>query len=73
MTIPAERTRAVLKARKFLTALATAQHDMSVDELRQQARALLRHYPEPIHLRLSAAMASDIWADPDEAQYPWGL
>lgn len=69
MTVPDERTRAVLRARDLLTELATAPHDVKLDVLRERARTLLRHYPDLVHLRLSAAMASGIWGDPDAKWY----
>ena len=43
MTMPSERTRAVIHAREFLQELS---QDVSLPEhIRRQARHLLRHYP----------------------------
>lgn len=46
MTLPHERTRAVLKTRKFLLALMDPKQTPRVPrELRLKARDLLKHYP----------------------------
>lgn len=46
MTTPDERTRAVLKTREFLIALANSARTSDVPEaVRQRAETLLRHYP----------------------------
>jgi hypothetical protein len=66
MTIPLERTQAVLGARQLLTELAGAPDDAELDKFRLRSRKLLRHYPEPVHIRLSAGFAPGIWAEPDE-------
>ena len=48
MTTPAERTRSVLKTRDFLRELS---RDVAMPEsVRDQAKALLRHYPEEHNL-----------------------
>lgn len=48
MTTPAERTRSVLKTRHFLQELS---HDVAMPEsVRDQAKVLLRHYPEEHNL-----------------------
>lgn len=47
MTTPDERTRAVLKTREFLIALANSSRTSDVPEIiRQRAETLLRYYPE---------------------------
>lgn len=43
MTIPSERTRAVIHAREFLQELS--QDDSLPEPVRRQAKGLLRHYP----------------------------
>ncbi|MEH6386397.1 MULTISPECIES: BPSL0761 family protein [Pseudomonas] len=48
MTMPDERTRAVLETRDFL--LRLTQNTTLPDEIRRIAKALLRHYPERRHL-----------------------
>lgn len=46
MTLPAERTRAVIMTGEFLHHLATANHIKRIPKpVRQIARALRRHYP----------------------------
>jgi len=57
MTIPSERTRAIIETRSFLEELTSQRLTPDVpDAVRQQARALLRHYPfgTEIHLAHSA-------------------
>jgi len=57
MTIPCERTRAIIETRCFLEELISQRLTPDVpDAVRQQARALLRHYPfgTEIHLAHSA-------------------
>lgn len=43
MTMPSERTRAVIHAREFLQEIS--QDDSLPESIRRQARGLLRHYP----------------------------
>ncbi len=49
MTLPYERTRAVLSARDFLRRLSNAYQPDGIkgirSEIRREARAILRHYP----------------------------
>lgn len=49
MTMPYERTRAVLNARSFLLRISSAHAQDGIKgirkEVRQEARAILRHYP----------------------------
>jgi len=55
MTTPDERTRAVLHTRDFLEALRDSGMQPGVpDEVREQARRLLRHYPDVTDLRLAS-------------------
>jgi hypothetical protein len=53
MTLPVERYNAVVNTEQFL--LQLAHGDLSVEDIRQQARRLLRHYPS----RFSMDMAAD--------------
>jgi hypothetical protein len=55
MTIPIERTIAVLNARQFLIELSVVQDDVDLEVLRKRARMLLRHFPERVHFHHSAA------------------
>lgn len=51
MTLPYERTRAVVQTRGFLNELRV---DTSVPEpIRQEARRLLRHYPTVLEMNLA--------------------
>ncbi len=54
MTMPNERTRAVLETREFL--LNLKQNLAVPDDIRRTAQALLRHYPEQRHLASVAAV-----------------
>lgn len=50
MTLPCERTRAVMYTRKFLVDL---MHRKGIPkDVREQARSLLRHYPMDIDMEL---------------------
>jgi hypothetical protein len=55
MTMPNERTRAVLRTREFLQRLASPYVEDGIKkvpaEVRKEALRLLRHYPFPYHLR----------------------
>jgi hypothetical protein len=54
MTTPYERTRAVLDTKWFLEALQHPSESPGVPEqVREQARRLLRHYPSGSHLALA--------------------
>ncbi|REG52095.1 hypothetical protein B0G80_8611 [Paraburkholderia sp. BL6669N2] len=65
MTLPYERTRSVIGARQLLIDLAAASDNADLEKFRALSRRLLRHFPEPIDLQLSAGFAPGIWADPD--------
>lgn len=46
MTIPSERTRAIIQTREFLISLLDTKQTPKVPKsIRMQARSLLRHYP----------------------------
>ena len=48
MTVPSERTRAVLATEKFLLELCDPKATPRIPKaLRDRARTLLRHYPSP--------------------------
>jgi len=65
MTVPYERTRAVLQTRELLKELAIGRGPVHTDTLRRRAEALLRHFPEPFHIDVSAAAVPTIWAASD--------
>lgn len=58
MTMPHERTRAVLHTREFLEEIL-GNHAVP-DEVRRQVRALLRHYPSKSDMQL-AHLACPAW------------
>jgi hypothetical protein len=60
MTLPYERTRAVLETEQFLIRLITPKVTPGLPKLiRQQAKSLLRHYPG----RSDFAVVSNGWED----------
>lgn len=66
MTIPDERTRAVLKTREFLYALTNLTRMPGVPEaVREQAVTLLRHYPGTGDLSLAHGAIPN-WFGPPE-------
>ena len=69
MTMPDERTRAVLDARDFLERLSRAElvHE-SPQTLMTWAKALLRHYPEDTHIRLASKALPAYWSSPEECR-----
>jgi hypothetical protein len=67
MTIPYERSMAILRTRNLLTELAYADNRRDEETLRRYARSLLKHYPDAQHMKLSASRLPEIWADFDEA------
>jgi hypothetical protein len=61
MTVPYERIQAVLRTLELLKELAAGAL-IDADTLRRRAAALLKHYPAPVDLDLSAAALPGIWA-----------
>ncbi len=61
MTIPAERTQAVLEAGAFLRRLAHDPTPISEEDIRRIAAQLLRHYPSSFEMDLAGQI---------EAQHP---
>jgi len=67
MTTPEERTRAVLKAREFLTALANSPRTSDVpDAVRQRAETLLRHYPGAGDMSLAHGACPNWFGPPND-------
>jgi hypothetical protein len=64
MTQPYERSNAVLRVRDLLCELADAKDGSDLQAFRERSRGLLRHFPERVHLHLSAALAPEIWGEP---------
>ena len=64
MTIPVERTRAVLNARQFLCDLLDPKATPKVPRsIRQRASRVLRHYPGRVDMMLSARDCKRGWGD----------
>lgn len=69
MTMPTERSRAVLDTRDFLERLARAELvEESPQTLMTWAKALLRHYPEDTHIRLASKALPAYWSSPEESR-----
>lgn len=64
VTVPEERTRAVLQTRDFLKELATSNPKSGVPEkVRAEAIRLLRHYPSSSDIEI-AHMYAPFWYGP---------
>jgi hypothetical protein len=62
MTLPDERTRAIVNARNFLYDLTDPKKTPRVPKsVRQQAWRILKHYPWNLHLNIAAAVMPDVW------------
>ncbi len=62
MTLPEERTRAVVQTREFLRALCDSELTPGVPTtVRERARGLLHHYPEDHYLDAAAAAWPGHW------------
>jgi hypothetical protein len=64
MTIPAERTRAILQTRKFLEELQRMPRQFKA--VRAEARRLLRHYPEASDIDQSRAGFFEVFGPANE-------
>lgn len=63
MTMPAERTRCVMPTRDFLRDLMSSEDTPGVpNEVRREARRLLRHYPGMSELNLAALALPRLFA-----------
>lgn len=68
MTLPDERYRAVVQTAKFLQALSYSSETKRVPlAIRQQARALLRHYPNDWDMKRAADGSPDVFQERMEA------
>jgi hypothetical protein len=61
MTLPDERYRAVKHAEQFLSRLAGGHYARVPKAVREEARALLRHYPGSWDLDRAAVAAPDVF------------
>lgn len=66
MTVPVERTRAVLSARTFLYDLLDPAKTPRVPRpIRQRAIRVLRHYPSATDLLISSRHCASVWGEPE--------
>lgn len=62
MTIPVERTRAVMNAGRFLLSLLDPKKTPKVPRaIRHEAGAVLRHYPASFEMRRTHNRFPDLW------------
>lgn len=67
MTVPEERTRAVVRTRDFLRELTGPLATPRVPrQVRNRAAALLRHFPQDFHLERAAHHCPESWGRPGE-------
>ena len=69
MTLPDERYRAVVHAERFLSRLAGGHYARVPKAVREEARALLRHYPTDWDMTRTAAAAPDVFQEHMEPLY----
>jgi hypothetical protein len=63
MTLPDERYRAVKYAQDFLSRLAGGQYARVPKAVRDEARSILRHYPNAWDMDRAAQGAPDVFAE----------
>jgi len=64
MTLPDERYRAVMQTARFLQALSHSSELKRIPlKVRQEARALLRHYPNEYDMKKVSQTSADIFAE----------
>ncbi|WP_353621288.1 BPSL0761 family protein [Variovorax saccharolyticus] len=69
MTMPSERTRAVVETRRFLEKLAAGRMAReSPERLQSYASSLLCHYPNDSDMHLTASFLPAWWSPPEEPQ-----
>jgi hypothetical protein len=68
MTLPDERTRAVLYTRDFLDSLFD-KGKVTKKELRESARRLLKHYPTALDIANGVGKPKDVWDSETAANY----
>jgi hypothetical protein len=65
MTLPDERTRAVIAAQEFLTRLVSPYNKNGIKKIpkavREEALRVLRHFPRPFDLHAAALVAPDVF------------
>jgi hypothetical protein len=69
MTLPIERTRAILHTREFLRELMDSEATPGVpDAVRRAAQTLLRHYPAARDIELAHLACPHWFASPDDVR-----
>lgn len=63
MTLPDERTHAVLYTKEFLLGLASGTIKRIPKAVRVRARMLLRHFPTSLDMRHAAKNAPNVFAE----------
>ena len=70
MTLPDERYRSILQARRLLEELCDAKMTPRVSAgIRDRARGALRHYPSNYDMQRTARMAPDVFQEHMEPLY----
>ena len=69
MTLPDERYRAVKYAQDFLSRLAGGQYARVPKAVRDEARSILRHYPNAWDMQRTAEAAPDVFQQQMEPLY----
>ena len=64
MTMPDERTRAVMQTKEFLQLLAAAGKSEVPENIQKEARRLLRHFPSSMDLEFAASACPEWWGPP---------
>lgn len=68
MTLPDERYRAVRWAERFLVSISIARSGLS-DDLREEARAILKHFPSEHELDRAATACPEVFQKQMEPVY----
>jgi hypothetical protein len=67
MTIPSERTRAVINTHRFLLGLLSPKETPRVPKkIRKMAARLLRHYPSGTDLYLASKSVGSVFGKPEQ-------
>ncbi len=61
MTLPDERSRAVVMTRQFLLALLHGEYKRVPREVKERARSLLRHYPGEFYIEQAAKTSPSVF------------
>lgn len=73
MTLPYERTRSLINVYDFLVRLISPYNKDGIKRIpkavRQEALALLRHYPRPYDLYAAAKCAPDVFDEQELLRY----